>query len=151
MRTESNLPRGPLTGLALLFAVLGAGCSQTPAVVPVAGKVLYNGEPLPFGMVMFQPEQGQAAQGDIQSDGTFQLSTYGPNDGAVPGQHKVSVRCFSNQKPGADGGDSAAPGKLLIPQQYTRFGMSGLTAEVKRGSNEPIVLELEGPPLPKGL
>ena len=120
-------------------------------MVPVTGQVVYNGEPLPFGIVMFQPEQGQAAQGEIQPDGTFQLSTYGPNDGAVPGHHKVSVRCFSTQKAGADGGDAGAPGRLLIPQQYTRFGMSGLSADVKPGSTEPIVLELKGPPLPKGL
>lgn len=141
-----------LAGLAMLIAgVFSAGCNQTPAVVPVSGKVLYNGEPLPCGFVMFQPEQGQAAQGEIQPDGTFQLSTYGPNDGAVPGHHKVSVRSFSNQKAGVDGGDAEAPGRLLIPQQYTRFGMSGLSADVTPGSTEPIVLELKGPPLPKNL
>lgn len=137
--------------LATSLSGMFAGCSQTPAVVPVTGMVLYNGAPLPFGIVMFQPEKGQAAQGEIQPDGSFQLSTYGPNDGAVPGHHKVSVRCFSNQKAGADGGDAGAPGRLLIPQQYTRFGMSGLSADVVAGSTEPIVLELKGPPLPKGL
>jgi len=152
MHTESRLPRRLLTGLTVLSVVaLLCGCTQTPSVVPVSGKVLYNGEPLPFGIVMFQPEKGQAAQGEIQPDGSFQLSTYGPNDGAVPGLHKVSVRCFSTQKAGADGGDAGAPGRLLIPQQYTRFGMSGLSADVKPGSTEPIVLELKGPPLPKGL
>jgi hypothetical protein len=152
MHTDSLLPRRFLAGLTLLSVVaISFGCTQTPSVVPVSGKVVYNGEPLPFGTVMFQPEQGQAAQGEIQPDGTFQLSTYGPNDGAVPGHHKVSVRCFSTQKPGADGGDAGAPGRLLIPQQYTRFGMSGLSADVKPGSTEPVVLELKGPPLPKGL
>ncbi len=152
MPTEPPLPRRLLASLTVL-SVVGflCGCTQTPSVVPVSGKVLYNGEPLPFGIVMFQPEKGQAAQGEIQPDGSFQLSTYGPNDGAVPGRHKVSVRCFSTQKAGADGGDAGAPGRLLIPQQYTRFGMSGLSAEVKPGSTEPIVLELKGPPLPKGL
>ena len=152
MHTEPPLPRTLLAGLTLFsLLALFAGCTQTPSVVPVSGKVLYNWEPLPFGIVMFQPEQGQAAQGEIQPDGTFQLSTYGPNDGAVPGHHKVSVRCFSNKKSGTDGGDSGAPCRLLIPQQYTRFGMSGLSADVKPGSTEPIVLELKGPPLPKGL
>lgn len=147
-----RLPRRLAAGLLLgVVAAAMAGCNQTPAVVPVSGKVLYNGEPLPCGFVMFQPEQGQAAQGEIQPDGSFQLSTYGPNDGAVPGHHKVSVRSFSNQKAGADGGDAGAPGRLLIPQQYTRFGMSGLSADITPGSTEPIVLELKGPPLPKGL
>ena len=152
MHTDSLLPRRFLAGLTLLSVVaISSGCTQAPSVVPVSGKVVYNGEPLPFGIVMFQPEQGQAAQGEIQPDGTFQLSTYGPNDGAVPGHHKVSVRGFSTQKAGADGGDAGAPGRLLIPQQYTRFGMSGLSDDVKPGSTEPIVLELKGPPLPKSL
>ena len=124
------------------------GCKKNPEVVPVAGKVLYNGKPLPFGIVMFQPEVGQAAQGEIQPDGSFQLSSYLPNDGAVPGRHKISIRCFSGQKT-ADGG--GPPGRLLIPQKYTRFGTSGLTAEIANGANEPLVLELKGPPLPKGL
>lgn len=152
MRTDSLLTRTILASLTVLSVVaLLSGCTQTPSVVPVSGKVLYNGEPLPFGIVMFQPEKGQAAQGEIQSDGSFQLSTYGPNDGAVPGSHKVSVRCFSSQKSGPDGGDSGAPGRLLIPQQYTRFGQSGLSADIAAGSTQPIVLELKGPPLPKDL
>lgn len=152
MRTDSVVAGRLLLNLILLVGIGSwSGCTQTPAVVPVSGKVLYNGEPLPCGFVMFQPEQGQAAQGEIQPDGTFQLSTYGPNDGAVPGHHKVSVRSFSNQKAGVDGGDAEAPGRLLIPQQYTRFGMSGLSADVTPGSTEPIVLELKGPPLPKNL
>lgn len=132
-------------GLGCLIGAFAAlGCKQNPDVVPVSGTVLYNGKPLPFGIIMFQPEAGQAAQGEIQSDGSFQLSSYGPNDGAVPGRHKISIRCFSRQA-SADGGGS--PGRLLIPQKYTRFGTSGLTAEIAAGPNEPIVLELTGPPV----
>lgn len=152
MPTELPLiDRRIMVWASVCLVALNCGCAQPPSVVPVSGRVLYNGEPLPFGVVMFQPDKGQAAEGEIQADGIFQLSTYGPNDGAVPGHHKVSVRCFSKQKAGADGGDAGAPGQLLIPQQYTRFGMSGLSADVKPGSTEPIVLELKGPPLPKGL
>jgi len=120
MGTDSLLLRRILACLTVFSVVaLLPGCTQTPSVVLVSGKVLYNGEPLPFGVVMFQPEKGQAAQGEIQSDGSFQLSTYGPNDGAVPGRHKVSVRCFSTQKAGAESGDAGEPGQLLIPPQYT--------------------------------
>jgi hypothetical protein len=124
----------------------GSGCKQTPRVVPVAGKVLYNGKPLPFGSVMFQPDQGQAAVGDIQADGSFKLSSYGPDDGAVPGTHKVSVSCYEGHRPGKASGDSL--GKLLIPLKYTRFGSSGLTAEVQDTAGkdpQEIVLELSGP------
>ncbi len=123
------------------------GCKRNPRVVPVAGTVLYNGEPLPFGSVTFQPEVGQPAVGDISS-GTFALSSYGPNDGAVPGKHGVSVVCYESQRPGYQAqGDSL--GKLLIPLKYTRLGSSGLSAEIKSdasaGRPQEVVLELSGP------
>lgn len=139
----------PLVMLAMAVAVLASagGCKRNPRVVPVKGKVLYNGQPLPFGSVMFQPDKGQPAVGDLASDGSFTLSSYGPNDGAVPGKHSVSVSCYEGQRPGkASGGDSL--GKLMIPLKYTRFGSSGLTAEVKDAASEQaqeIVLELTGP------
>lgn len=139
----------PLVMLVMAVAVLASagGCKRNPRVVPVKGKVLYNGQPLPFGSVMFQPDKGQPAVGDLTSDGTFTLSSYGPNDGAVPGKHSVSVSCYEGQRPGkAGGGDSL--GKLMIPLKYTRFGSSGLTAEVKDAAGEQaqeIVLELTGP------
>lgn len=136
-----------LAALAVTVLVGGGGCKRNPRVVPVRGKVLYNGQPLPYGSVMFQPDKGQPAMADIGTDGTFTLSSYGPNDGAVPGKHSVSVSCYEGQRPGkAGGGDSL--GKLMIPLKYTRFGSSGLSAEVKDASGEQgqeIVLELSGP------
>ncbi len=133
--------------VAVAFLALVTGCKRNPRVVPVAGSVLYNGKPLPFGNVMFQPDQGQAAVGDVQPDGSFKLSSYGPNDGAVPGKHKVSVSCYEGQRSGKTGGGDSL-GKLLIPLKYTRFGSSGLTAEVSDtsgGQPQEIVLELTGP------
>lgn len=133
--------------LAVAFLIVAGGCKRNPRVVPVNGKVLYNGKPLPYGAVMFQPDKGQPAVGDLTADGSFTLSSYGPNDGAVPGKHSVSVSCYEGHRPGkAGGGDSL--GRLLIPLKYTRFGSSGLTAEVKdNAGKEPqeIVLELSGP------
>lgn len=139
---------------AILVLTLGTlatagGCKRNPRVVPVAGKVLYNGQPLPFGSVMFQPDKGQPAMADIAADGTFTLSSYGPNDGAVPGKHSVSVSCYEGHRPDkAGGGDSL--GRLLIPLKYTRFGSSGLTADIADsagGAPQQVVLELTGPPV----
>jgi len=133
----------------ILLAMPSGGCKRNPRVVPVSGKVLYNGQPLPYGSIMFQPDKGQQAVADITADGTFTLSSYGPNDGAVPGKHSVSVSCYEGHRPGKAGsGDSM--GKLLIPLKYTRFGSSGLTADVNDtgdGKPQEIVLELSGPPV----
>jgi hypothetical protein len=116
-------------------------------MVPVTGKVLYNGKPLEFGSIAFQPPSGQPAQSEIQSDGTFELSTYRLHDGAVVGLHKVRVACYESQKPNAarPAGEQKL-GKSMIPQKYTFFDQSGLTAEVKEGGNEPFVFELSGAP-----
>mgnify|MGYP007073286773 CR=1 FL=1 len=133
---------------ALAICLATSGCRDTPAVVPVSGRVLYNGEPLQFGTVMFQPAVGQAAVGEIQPDGSFTLSTYEPGDGAVPGAHKVCVRCYEGQRPGAglkQTGGEVTLGALLIPRKYTRFGTSGLAVDIVDGDNPPLDFDLTGP------
>lgn len=136
-----------VVGLAMGCLLVVPGCKRNPRVVPVKGKVLYNGQPLPFGSVTFQPDKGQPAVGDLAQDGSFTLSSYGPNDGAVPGRHLVSIVCYENMRPGTQKqGDSM--GRLLIPLKYTRLGSSGLSAEIKDsagGQPQEVVLELEGP------
>jgi hypothetical protein len=138
----------PTTGIAGLLIVVAmiAGCNRGPKMVPVTGKVVYNGRPLEFGSITFQPPGGQPAQGDIQSDGTFSLSTYRLNDGAVVGKHKVRVACYESQKPGSPKGQGEQTlGKSLIPDKYTFFDLSGLTADVSENFKEPLVFELNGP------
>jgi hypothetical protein len=130
----------------LLITAAIVGCHKDPAMAQVTGKVMYNGKPLEFGSVTFQPAAGQPAQGDIQSDGTFALSTYRQNDGAVIGVHKIRIASFESQRPNAvkNPGEQSL-GASLIPLKYTFFDQSGLSAEVKPGDNPPIVLELKGP------
>jgi hypothetical protein len=130
----------------LALAASVSGCNRGPTMVPVIGKVLYNGKPLEFGSIAFQPASGQPAQSDIQTDGTFQLSTYRLHDGAVVGPHKVRVACYESQRPNtARQSGEQKLGKSLIPQKYTYFDQSGLTAEVKESGNEQFVFELSGP------
>jgi len=119
--------------------------------VPVSGKVTYNGQPLKFGSVTFQPRSGQPARGEIQNDGTFTLSTNKEGDGAAVGMHQVRIACYESQRAAKPaGGGEQSLGKLLIPVHYTLFDQSKLTAEVKPDGNEPFVFELRGPPA-KGL
>jgi hypothetical protein len=130
--------------------VAGNGCKQNPRVVPVAGMVLYNDKPLPFGTIMFQPDRGQPASGEIQSDGSFKLSSYAPDDGAVPGRHIVSITCYEGQRPSmtkADDAGETSLGKLLIPLKYTRTGSSGLSAQIEDAPNQSVEFKLTGPPV----
>ena len=129
-----------------MFAAVGAlllcGCGESmPTMAPAKGKVTYKGQPLKFGTVMFQPATGQSAKGEIQPDGTFDLSTErygtGPAEpGAAVGMHFVRITCFEGQAPaGSSGGnDVERPlGRSLIPENYTNFESSGIKAEVKPG------------------
>lgn len=151
-RATDACPQRPLSRsawlrLAVAFVVIGvvgSACKRNPRVVPVSGTVLYNGKPLPFGSILFQPDKGQNALGEIQSDGSFKLSSYALDDGAVPGRHLVSVSCYEGQR---GGGAGTSPGKLLIPLKYTRLGSSGLSAEVKDAPGQTFEFKLEGPPL----
>jgi hypothetical protein len=127
------------------------GCERGPILVPVTGKVLYRDKPLEFGSVMFQARSGQPAIGEIQPDGTFTLSTFQPNDGAVVGTHKVRIACYESQRPGAPKGPGEQSlGRLLIPERYTLLDQSGLTAEVTEGQTEPFVFELADSPRSAG-
>lgn len=134
--------------LALLsLGPLLQGCNSNPTVAPVSGHVTLDGEPLKFGTVMFQAVSGgQPATAKIGSDGSFTLSTYGTDDGAPIGQHRVRVVCYSSQdpsSPAAEGPAGDSLGQLLIPEKYTSLGASGLSAEVPPEGLSDHVIALE--------
>ena len=101
--------------------------------------MFYNDKPLTNGVVMFQPSYGPPSRGTIQPDGTFELTTLGRGSGARPGINQVRVS--SREEPPTQKGELKL-GRLLIPERYTQFGDSGLTADVKAENNEPFVFHL---------
>jgi hypothetical protein len=139
--------RPRLAAVASLL-LLVVGCDRGPTLVPVSGKVIYNGTPLRFGSVTFQPSRGQPAIGEIQSDGSFVLGTYRAKDGAVIGLHQVRITCYESQgPPAAEASGERSLGKLLIPLKYTLYDQSGLMADIREEQDEPFVFELTGPPI----
>ena len=143
------MSRSP-TKLRLGFLLLGGlcvaagGCGERLSMAPVEGKVLYHGQPLEFGSVMFQADQGAPARGQIAADGTFRLAIHGVGDGAVIGTNRVRITCTEKQRSGAprpDATQEPGVGKSLIPKKYSSFNTSGLRVEVK-SVNEPFVFEL---------
>jgi len=128
---------------SFLLIACATGCSRGPEIVPVSGKVLYNGEPLKFGGVMFQPNSGQPARAAIQPDGTFVLTTDSLSDGATVGRNRVRVTCYDSQNPNAAPSEGeAALGRLLIPKKYTDIDTSGIEIDIPRGGKSDIVIEL---------
>jgi hypothetical protein len=83
-----------------MFAISLLGCSGDDEwvegrskVVPVSGRVMYQGQPLAGATVMFHAEGEEVTASGLTNDkGEFQLRTYEGTDGAVPGSHKVTVK-----------------------------------------------------------
>jgi hypothetical protein len=76
---------------AVVLAVPGCGGGGK---VAVKGTVTLDGQPVEGAMVAFvpaDPGKGEIAYGTTDKDGTFRLTTTKPNDGAVPGEYKVTV------------------------------------------------------------
>jgi hypothetical protein len=118
----------------------------------VRGKVTYkeDGSPVTEGTIWFIYESGPAKEsggfsnyeprGQIGSDGSYQLSTAGENDGAPIGTYKVYI-----QEPTVEGGEGQeAQVKHIVKEQYRARETTPLTAEVKSGSNT-IDIQVEKP------
>ena len=110
----------------LLVLATGCGSQLEPApfsgkTFPVKGIVTYKGKPLTRGKVRFEPDAGREAEGTINPDGTFTLSTFQPGDGALPGVHRVAV---------------FTPKKKEIPGRYANFALSGIELVVNEEKAE---------------
>src|SRR5438876_5186896 len=91
-----NLRRFFLILAPVVSLLLTVGCSNPgtgrPKVVRASGRVLYNGQPLEGAHVTFTNTTAKrSAYGQTDADGKFTLTTFEPNDGAVPGKQQISV------------------------------------------------------------
>lgn len=141
--------------LALGLAVLG-GCNPGGAKPPlgkVRGTVTNNGQPLTTGSVTFIPIQGkggdtgQIAIGEIESDGTFELTTFNTGDGALVGQHKAIVVASlpaanaptttgeGGMMPMFAGPKAYVPPKPLVNPKYSKAETTPLMYTVEAGGN----------------
>ncbi len=130
--------------LAVSVLLTIAGCAKKGGMetAPVSGKVMYRGKALPTGTVMFVPGEGPAATGEIGKDGTYKLTTYRPDDGAVIGTHKVTITALQGMEGALPEVRSGTPGPL-VPAKYLNGDTSGLTAEVKPKTNNEVNFELK--------
>jgi hypothetical protein len=81
-----------------------SGCHRSPyTVAPVHGKVTVDDKPVTQATLMFAPissgeetNPGKPAFGTIESDGVYHLTTFAKNDGAVIGDHWVTILGIKN-------------------------------------------------------
>lgn len=125
--------------LALLFCAVGCGGSD---LAKVTGTVMYKGAPVSSGTITFAAADKPAAYGELQPDGSYELMTEKPGDGATPGAYQVMVVAMQDQKDLLPEERSALPAPM-VPTIYTSLATTPLTAEVESGDNE-INFVLEG-------
>jgi hypothetical protein len=114
-----------------MFALLLAGCGGPAPLVPVSGQVLYKGQPLTGGVIVFTPNpergnRGPLAIAEVAPDGTFTLTT-DDKPGCKAGWHRVTVSC-------AEAG---------VPDFYSDPELSGQHVEVKPGGAISLRIDLD--------
>ena len=83
---------GRLTLFLAVLALIFTGCGyRRPAQVKTTGTVSLDGEPVAQASLMFIPDSGRPASGNTNTNGAFELSSYGGNDGLPAGNYRVTV------------------------------------------------------------
>lgn len=84
---------------ALLSSLTLAGCgggADLPPTYPASGTVTLDDKPLANVLVRFHPESGRGAESITDENGKFTLTTFNTADGALEGQHQVTVHPMSS-------------------------------------------------------
>jgi hypothetical protein len=140
-----------LCGGAVL-ACLCIGCGAKPTglenLVPVKGKVVFSGKPVPGGntrslVLTADRSKGNTTEheprAEIDKDGNFEVFTAN-RKGAPPGQFKVAV--ILKEEPIRTSKNMYEPGKWLIDEKYGSPETSGLTLNVVENPEGPYELRI---------
>lgn len=132
--------------LCLLMAWLLPGCgdgTDHPTTVKVHGAVTCDGQPLTKGSIAFQATSDttlRPATGELNEDGTYELSSFQRGDGAMPGEYKVVIVSL---KSGPTLENPNQPEVSAIPEKYTRAETTDLTASIPTGGGGEIKLDFD--------
>jgi hypothetical protein len=150
--------RALFASVTVLVALALSGCSG--GKVKVNGVVLLDGKPVEGATVTFLPvntDKGKMAFGSTDKEGNFQLTTKTNNDGAFPGEYKVTVVYAEGAEPPAAGGmkeamegfekaqrQKRAPPKYIVPAKYSDPDQSGFKFKVPTGGMVTLDLKSKG-------
>jgi hypothetical protein len=132
------------------------GCGKSvdpnrPKTVKAGGVVLYNGQPVEGATVTLVPADNgpRGAVGKTDAQGRFVLTSFDPNDGAVPGKYYVGIAKVvledapaGHSGPGGEQDPEAKIAKDLLPIKYKVPQQSGLTAEITASGPNDLKFEL---------
>lgn len=133
--------------IIVLVSLTTVGCGSSGDVGYVYGVVTLNGEPLPHATVSFYPTGARASVGRTDENGKYVLHYVKNEDGAVIGEHRVTVstRVAAEVDRGDRGYDGEGARKQSVltqgrsesmPAKYLNPEKTELSAIVKSGSNK---------------
>lgn len=149
-----------ISGLAMALFVAGCGQStqdaNRPKTIPVTGTVTYKDAPVEGATVTFSPAtqgpESRGAVGKTDASGKYQLTTFEPGDGAIPGSYVVTIS--KTETTGAlseeevnkyyEQGKTPPEPKTtdLLPAKYKTPKGSDLKADVSEGSDNAFDFNL---------
>ncbi len=167
LHPRSSLARWiAFAGIALGIPACGGTSEDRVPVYKTTGKITFEGKPVAGALVLFRKPEADpkvpSPSATTEDDGTFQLHTYEPNDGAPAGDYQVGVSIASPRRDGGGGFFSekkkqAEGPEAVVKGRYAEPKTSGLKATVKPAETtlDPIDLTATGgaspaPPISRG-
>ncbi len=143
----SQLPRRIVPWVLALCAL--GGCGQPIyELTPVSGLVTIDGHPVTEAKVMFAPiakgeknEAGKPAFGLLGADGRFVLTTYEDADGAIVGEHWVTIIPIETEVKGWPTPKEAKTSSTKVPK-FNRLTVPR-TVRVVAGEDNHIDIKLK--------
>jgi hypothetical protein len=133
--------KAPLVGLLALALAVASGCGpKAPAKTAVTGRVVYRGEPLNGGVIVFVPDEergnsGPFVKATVLLDGTFALGA-----DLAAGWYRVAVAPLPAAEPTLPTASNPYPGP---PARYRNPQLSGLAGEVRPGADNSFEFVLD--------
>ncbi|MCI0359090.1 MAG: hypothetical protein L0211_11480 [Planctomycetaceae bacterium] len=137
--------------MVVVFWSLGSGgCGERGAAKgKVMGKVVFGGQPVTAGSLLFAPAEGvvsEPATGVIQPDGSFVMTTLAEGDGAAIGKHLVNYNAPPRTGREEWDGYGTPPPEKISPFEGLAPKQSEI--EIKPGVNNLTIELVQAPPQP---
>lgn len=123
----------------------GCGGGDSFQRQPIQGSVKFEGKPIQFGVIRFEPTQNEPT-GTTTSirDGNFKIER---SAGVGPGQYNVYVQAFDKMDAGPAGafpGEEGTPPQNILPEKFLNEPAAKITiSKVANDKPNEVVLDLK--------
>ena len=122
--------------IVLAIIAPAIGCADGSDGVSVAGRVVYQDQPITSGALTFFPADGRPITATLSGDGKYECVL-------PPGEYRVAITVGVSLPAGWKEGDPVPPNAINLPAKYASRLESPLTATVKADHDAPIDFALK--------